>query len=105
MSRRIKLGEAFESLRAEDDAGNEIRTVEFFDAQTRASESKTRGHLAYAVAGVTSVFLFGAAGIGCLDGTFDELQQVWNVGGVLVVGGLFGHYFSGNGKNGDKTKN
>ena len=35
--------------------------------------------------------------MGVSDGSFDELQSIWNVCGP-IVGGVFGHYFGGTGK-------
>lgn len=103
--KRVVVGDGFESLFAQVKEAPKAESAEVIEARTKAHDSKTRSYLAYgAVAGGAVVFAASAA-IGIYDGSFDELQSMWNVCGP-IVGGVFGHYFGGSGKaHGNTTGN
>jgi putative effector of murein hydrolase len=52
----------------------------------------TKSWIVKAVFCGSAVALAVSAGIGGVDGTFNELQAVWNVGGG-ILGAIRGHYF------------
>ncbi len=73
-------------------------------AKTNANESKTRSGLAYGAAAGGIVFVAGSAALGIYDGSFDELQSVWNVFGP-IAGAVIGHYFGGAEQGNGNKKN
>ncbi|MEL6171775.1 MAG: hypothetical protein AAFR02_07145 [Pseudomonadota bacterium] len=105
MTKRVVVGDAFDSLDAQVEEAPKSDSAEVIEAKTKANESKTKSNLAYwAVAGGT-LSLMASAGFGVYDGTFDEVQSVWNIFGP-IVGGVFGHYFGGTGNiNGGESEN
>ena len=103
--KRVVIGDAFDSLDAQVEEAKEAESAEVIEAKTKANESKTKSNLAYGAVAGGALFLMASAGMGVYDGSFDELQSVWNVFGP-IVGGVFGHYFGGTGKkNGGENKN
>lgn len=95
--KRVILGDDFNGLEARIEESAKVESAEVIEAKTKANESKTKSHLAYGAVAGGALFLTASAGIGVYDGSFDELQSVWNLFGP-IVGGIFGHYFGGSGK-------
>jgi hypothetical protein len=90
MGKKVDVGEAFGSLEAVVEENS--NDAEVIAANTTNNESRTRTNLAYGTFAVGSLFVLTTGGIGVYDGSFDELQGVWMVGGPLI-GGVFVHYF------------
>lgn len=103
MWQRVVVGDAFKSLNAQVIEAPNVYHAEVINAKTKANESKTKSNLAYGAVAGGAAFLLAAAGLGIYDGSFDELQSVWNVFGP-IVGGVFGHYFGGAEKNNGSEK-
>lgn len=97
MKKCVVVGDAFDSLNARVEKAAEAESAEVIEAKTKANESKTKSNLAYGAVAGGALFLMAAAGMGAYDGTFGELQNIWNVFGP-IAGGVFGHYFGGTGK-------
>jgi len=95
--KRVVIGDAFEGLDAQVQEAPRAKSAEVIEAETTARDSKTRSRLAYCAVAGGAVALAVATAVGFYDGSFDELQNMWNVGGP-IVGGVFGHYFGGQGK-------
>lgn len=105
MKKRVVVGDDFDGLEAQVERAAEAESAEVIEAKTNANESKTKSNLAYGAVAGGALFLMVSAGMGVYDGTFDELQSVWNVFGP-IAGGVFGHYFGGTGKkNGGENDN
>lgn len=101
--KRVVVGEAFDSLEAEVATTSESRSAEVIHAEVDANESKTRSNLAYGAAMGGILALMVSGGMGAYDGSFNELQSVWNVFGP-IIGAVVGHYFGGSGRKEDGKK-
>ena len=69
----------------------EVSDVQVIDAQTRREVEHTRTIVVYAILAASCVALLWAAGLGTWDGSFDELQKVYNVV-VIFLSAVVGYY-------------
>lgn len=87
---KIKVGEAFE-ISAVDVKGGSI-----IDASSNVIQqlelSKSRSRLTTLIATVCIIFLAGAAVVGFLDGSYDELSNTWTAL-AFPMGAVLGTYF------------
>lgn len=101
MRRKVNVGDDFDSLKVAE----EMKTsAEVITASTGNNESRTRTHLAYGAVVIGAVFVLSAGSMGVWDGSFNELQSIWNVLGPLI-GGVFGYYFGGSGEKNQDDQN
>lgn len=97
----VIVGDTFGGMDAEFVKASE--TTDIIEARAKAREGSVKANLAYVAITLGVLFLVGAAGIGIVDGSFNELEGVWLAGGP-VVGGVFVYYFGSEGKkNGSKS--
>ena len=82
MKTKVQVGEDFDL------------SAELIDAIASAKEKSTRSRLAYCVYVGAACALVVSSFRGFYDGSFDELQSVWNAAGP-VLGAVFHHYFGG----------
>ncbi|MEO1657549.1 MAG: hypothetical protein AAFR65_07495 [Pseudomonadota bacterium] len=91
MTTRVRIGEPFEGLEVESDTPNE-HTVKLIQATAQLEDSRTRKSLTIGAIGFCMLIVLIAGVIGIIDGTFNEVQAVYNViGPVTAV--IFGYYF------------
>jgi hypothetical protein len=76
-----------------------VNVGEDFKLGIKASEPKglirheeTKSWVAKSAFYVAAASLTVSAGVGVIDGTFNELQTVWNVASP-ILGAIVGHYF------------
>lgn len=97
----VNVGDAFDSIKVAEEMKN---SADVITASTGNNESRTRTHLAYGAVVIGAMFVLSAGAMGVWDGSFNELQSIWNVFGPLI-GGVFGHYFGGSGKKNQDDQN
>lgn len=98
MTKRVQVGDRLEDLDVEVDfAATEVAKIE---ANRKAQESGTKNRLAIGalIGGGAAVIISGAVGV--FDGSFNEIQSVWNAAGP-IIGGVYGHFFGGREMNRD----
>lgn len=94
MQRNVIVGDDFTSIEVAEEMK---QRAELFSASTAHNESRTRTILAYGICAIAAAFAICAAAIGFHDGSYDELQSVWNVVGPML-GAVLVYYFGASGK-------
>ncbi len=102
MPMRLNVGKEFDQHEAElvEQVGNKAVHADFVRARVTANENQTRTYAMVWTLGLVSVFVSGAAILGIIDGSYDELQGTWAVAGPIGTSVLT-YYFGGT--NGDSN--
>lgn len=87
---RVTLGELFEVDGVDVEDVEAVERLSAIDQGRRLA--RTRAWLTFGVLGAMGVAVVVTGLMGWCDGSYDELNAVWNTGGIWV-GAVLGHHF------------
>jgi hypothetical protein len=87
---KVTIGELFEVDGVEVEDVEAVERLSAVDERRRLARDQAR--ITYGVLGAMVLAVIAAAVMGWCDGTYNELNSVWNAGGVWV-GLVLGRYF------------